>query len=35
MKKHRDKILREYNIKGKTIIAYSKKDAIKRLKHIK
>lgn len=25
--------LREFNIKGKTILAYSKKDAIKRLKH--
>lgn len=33
--KAHDKILREYKIKGKTIMAYSKKDAIKRLKHIK
>ena len=30
-----NKILREYKIKGKTIMAYSKKDAIKRLKHSK
>lgn len=27
------KTLREFKIKGKTVIAYSKKDAIKRLKH--
>lgn len=33
--KAHDKILREYKIKGKTIMAYSKKDAIKRLKHYK
>ena len=25
--------LREFKIKGKTVLAYSKKDAIKRLKH--
>lgn len=30
-----NKILREYKIKDKTIMAYSKKDAIKRLKHSK
>ena len=30
-----NKTLREYIIKGKTIMAYSKKDAIKRLKHYK
>lgn len=33
--KANNKILREYKIKGKTIMAYSKKDAIKRLKHFK
>ena len=27
------KTLREFKIKGKTVLAYSKKDAIKRLKH--
>ena len=27
------KTLREFKVKGKTILAYSKKDAIKRLKH--
>lgn len=27
------KNLREFKIKGKTVLAYSKKDAIKRLKH--
>ena len=27
------KSLREFKIKGKTVLAYSKKDAIKRLKH--
>ena len=29
------KELREFNVKGKKIMAYSKKDAIKRLKHKK
>lgn len=30
-----NKELREFNVKGKKIMAYSKKDAIKRLKHKK
>ena len=30
-----NKELREFNIRGKKIMAYSKKDAIKRLKHKK
>lgn len=30
-----DRQLRPFKVKGKTVMAYSKKDAIKRLKHMK
>lgn len=33
--KKQNKVLREFNIKGEKIYAYSRKDAIKRLKHKK
>lgn len=33
--KKQNKVLREFNIKGEKIYAYSRKDAIKRLKHRK